>query len=346
MAVFVAACSGDGDERGAVDNDDVLQLLAYRELMSDETGQTTTRAGELSGYSLCTDANTTIAIYMTNNDESVEFLPSVVYYANDTWHSQVNVKSQRQYYIYGFMPANVSSDYSIEPNSDYSAGATIQFKSLSPVSKDDFCVLTGVQGMASDNEALNLQSGNFSYTGRSKGENYANLMFEHAYAGILFKMKIGSKYEELRTIKLKEVLLRSRTVYQVSWSLRFNPGNTAQPVSFFNPDNIAFAGEYVSLYTSETGDELKTDKTVDVWGYYFPVSQYNVGRNLQLRCVYDVYDKKGNLIRENSVADNVLPQFSHGRGQMATLTLTVEPTYLYVLSDPDLDNPTIKVSEN
>ena len=58
---------------------------------------------------------------------------------------------------------------------------------------------------------------------------------------------------------------------------------------------------------------------------------------------YDVYDRKGNLIRENSEATNKLPNLAAVRGQKVQVNLTVNPTYLYVLSDPDLDNPTITI---
>ena len=70
-----------------------------------------------------------------------------------------------------------------------------------------------------------------------------------------------------------------------------------------------------------------------------------------MRSTYDVYDKQGNITRSNCTADNVLdvpklfiPELIVQRGKMYTVNLTVQPSYLYVLSDPDLDNPTIKLS--
>ena len=56
-----------------------------------------------------------------------------------------------------------------------------------------------------------------------------------------------------------------------------------------------------------------------------------------------VYDRKGNLIRKGCEATNKIPDLEASRGQRVQLNLTVNPTYLYVLSDPDLDNPTVKV---
>ena len=69
-----------------------------------------------------------------------------------------------------------------------------------------------------------------------------------------------------------------------------------------------------------------------------------------LRSTYDIYDKKGNLIRQDQVAETKLNPFyifnvtDMERGKKYVLKLTVAPTYLYQLSDQDLDNPTIIIN--
>ena len=71
---------------------------------------------------------------------------------------------------------------------------------------------------------------------------------------------------------------------------------------------------------------------------------------LELTSTYDVYDRKGNLVRENSKATNTIPldifsgQSEFYRGSRYTITLTVNPTYLYVLSEDELDSPTLVVN--
>ena len=63
-----------------------------------------------------------------------------------------------------------------------------------------------------------------------------------------------------------------------------------------------------------------------------------------LETTYDVYDRKGNLIREGETASNTISlQYNLTSGQMHTVNITVQPTFLYMLSDPDLDNPTFKI---
>ena len=80
-------------------------------------------------------------------------------------------------------------------------------------------------------------------------------------------------------------------------------------------------------------------------------------RNLVMTWKYDVYDTNtkdnpaGNRVRTDCTATNTLrmseaiygfTQFE--RCKKYTVNVTVNPTYLYVMSDPDLDNPEMKVN--
>ena len=69
-----------------------------------------------------------------------------------------------------------------------------------------------------------------------------------------------------------------------------------------------------------------------------------------LRSTYDVYDTKGNKVRQNCKAENKIDPYilfnklsNLDRGKKYIINLTVKPTYLYVMSDPDLDNPTVEL---
>ena len=126
------------------------------------------------------------------------------------------------------------------------------------------------------------------------------------------------------------------------------------------------------------GDEkLKTTVATSFMGCFVP------GDNtyFKLRSTYDVYDKNlnyekeangeykrdehdnlipivdkdgqpvGNLIRKDCQAENTIDlkkwfgnDLTTTRGHSYSLTLTVQPTYLYMLSEPDLDNPTLIIS--
>ena len=127
-------------------------------------------------------------------------------------------------------------------------------------------------------------------------------------------------------------------------TLTANDGSTS-PIT-----NITYTptGDKVSntdVFTSKYGEELNT-------GYQSFKSHFmpqGITR-LILTCKYDVYDKKGNLVRQDCVAQNVLRLRALFDGFTEVFTgtrynvyLTIKPTYLYVLSDPDLDNPTMVV---
>ena len=70
-----------------------------------------------------------------------------------------------------------------------------------------------------------------------------------------------------------------------------------------------------------------------------------------LTSVYDVYDKNSNLIRKDCTAENTLKikelfdgQTVTKRGNKYNVYMTILPTFLYMLSEPDLDNPTVVVN--
>jgi hypothetical protein len=99
-----------------------------------------------------------------------------------------------------------------------------------------------------------------------------------------------------------------------------------------------------SVFTSETGHELN-EGYQEFTGHFMPQGVTDV----ILESIYDVYDKKGNLVRLGCTATNKLnlSMFSQQtealRGRRYTINLTINPTYLYVLSEPDLDDPTVEI---
>ena len=63
------------------------------------------------------------------------------------------------------------------------------------------------------------------------------------------------------------------------------------------------------------------------------------------------YDKNGNLIRQDCKATNTMvledllrEQTVTERGKRYTINMTIQPTYLYMLSEPDLNNPTVTIN--
>ena len=85
--------------------------------------------------------------------------------------------------------------------------------------------------------------------------------------------------------------------------------------------------------------------TLDLPAYCRPVAGEGT-YNLTLTTTYDVYDLKGQNLGERVSENKIKFDVAEVKpGQEKKLVLTVKPTYLYVLSDNDADNPTITLGE-
>ena len=138
----------------------------------------------------------------------------------------------------------------------------------------------------------------------------------------------------------------SKTVNAVV-TLTANTTNTSPLTSVVCTPNNDTGSNTVTLYKTgaNESDKLLTTSFQDLATCYAPA----INQQLKLTAVYDVYDKSGtNLIRENCNAENIFTPIVQESdlkpGKRHTIRITVNPTYLYVLSDPDLDNPTITVN--
>lgn len=341
-ALLFVGCTADDDT--AVQQEDTLQLAAYTRSYTDIT----TRA--VPGYSpFEPEGVTSIGIYMTPADEGD---PALEYFSYNgfKWQSNIGVKA-RQYYIYGFMPGDVinKSNCSITPlSADYANGAVLTLDGLKPISKTDVCVVVGVGGTtepSTDKNANNAQLGSFLYdgTGKGKGQHYVNLLMDHIYSCLQFKMKVAEQYAQVRTIKLKRMELKSSKISATKAVITLTANTTgANPVTKVTWDTpTGETGMSMVLFESEEGKALSSTTELVLSGNIIP----GCTDVLSLVTTYDVYDRKGHLVRKDCVATNKLPSSlvlsTLKAGERQPVALTVAPTYIYVLSDPDLDNPTL-----
>lgn len=341
IGVLLAACSDDGDT--ADGETDMLQLVAYSQGMTDYEPMMTRAipAGYHEYY-----GPSSIGVFTTSADDAPSAVRTFSYTA-DQWKSLVSVKNHDTYYIYGYMPASqeINCTISKREGMDYSGGAVLTFLDLPPVLAEDFCVVTGVQQLDTKTDNVNLVPGVFQFVGKQTGSNFACLMLDHLYSCVKLKFLVDKDYNKLRTIKLRKVELK--TTEMVSYPLVVTMKvNEAYALAW--SDATSRNNDYVPLPISEDGEVLNATIAKEVDGYFVPKS--NVASQLMLQCTYDVYDKEvtqakpdGNLVRHNCVAVNKLPAIAAGANRRTLLTLTVKPTYLYVLSEPDLDSPTINI---
>lgn len=328
MSVMLGACSEDSEQTF-----DMLQLSEV------------TRAA--SGIINAGEDHSPIQIFLMSGTTKTE--GNFVYNPDaNTWSSTIGVKEPTNY-IYGFSPSDAAAGTIslLSGAADYSGGAVITLDNLNAVGGDDLCVVVGVKGATAE-ETVTPDFGMFEFK-KQGTSNYVSLLLDHLYAAIEFKIKIGSKYNELRDIRLKKMELQSaKTVSKAVVTLTANTtgANPITDVSYTtaNESQSNTVYDYGTDASTTTGLPLTVAGTSFV-SYCAPMTGMG-SSNLKLICTYDVYNKKGTRVRENCVAENSLAGLSGltiARGKKSVINLTVEPTYLYQLSEDELDNPGIKI---
>lgn len=288
---------------------------------------------------------TQICLWLVQSDDTKQ--SGYVTYAGkdankkDVWNSGVFVEGSKTYYIYGYMPSKLvdGSDITATKDGNVVTGATLKLEGLKVLSKEDFSIVIGVKAGEDDI----VRRGDFSYTAEAEN-NGITLLVDHLYAGASFKMNINAEYNKLRTIKLKKMELvctDPQMRSKVNATITFRNGLT-NPVNSITTNRDADADEAKqTLFEDAEGIELTEAESVIDAMNFLPT----FASSLALFSTYDVYDKKGNLIRENCTATNKLTGILSGiqRGQIRPVLLTVNPTYIYVLSEPDLDKPDLVI---
>lgn len=332
--MLIAGCSSDHAGEQQTDKTATpLQVMPY--VANYQDGSQTMRAVS-AGYSLYTPtSDLAIGLFVCHGTETP--ISSLVRYNNGVWHSQVKVEANEPYTIYGYMPRRDPITATMSKNS---GNVTMTLSNIDAVIADDVCFVTGVKDMDGD-----LWQGAFDYTGKSEN-NYVRLLMDHLFASINFKFMVDAEYAALRTIKVKSLTLTTPKA-SVNATVTLTPNTTgADPVTSVSY-TVTPANEGINsaiFFESMEGVDIADASVSSAFCYFVP--QNSVSKVLTLITTYDVYDRYGNKIRENSTATNQLPSnLSAARGQCLTLDLKVIPTYLYQLSEKDLDNPTILIAE-
>jgi hypothetical protein len=333
MTMLLNACSSDesGAQTVTTGEEPVgkqVQLMTYAPYFTEK--EAPRRAP--SGFTAYTpDKVTDIGIYMLEST-TAPYTENYIRYATK-WYAHFDVDANTTYTVYGYMPRITGMSSSL--SSVTSDGATLTINGIKPVTTDDICIITGVKETDEG-----LKEGQFSWNTPTTGNQtfYINILMDHLYAAAQFRLKIDAEYAALRTIKLKTMTLRTDYGSVIATITLTHNTTGASPIS-----NVNFAAsgssDAVLVFNSDTGTALDKDTPVDINTCFAPT----LSNNLTMVTTYDVYDRKGNLIRQNCKATNKLPNLDATRGQKVQVKMTVNPTYLYVLSEPDLDNPTITI---
>lgn len=327
MGGLLTACSNDDAPK---EDGNTLQIVGF------------TRAGETTPAD---NAYSPLKLYFYPTEEGTQ--NGQFYYNGTIWRSAVEVTAGRKYSVYGYAPAtggtcNVSD---ISHN-----GATMTISNLTTVNAEDVCIVVGVQQLENSTTEKNIPLGKFDFEGQN-GQNYINVLIDHIYASLQCQFKVDATYNVLRRIHVKKLELATTLTYptgtmtvslaanetksdpisNLTWTL--NDGTPKDPITIF-----------------EVSDEVPEIVLNENWSTSFGMGCYvpdtDVTGGMTLITTYDIYDRKGNLIREGCTASNQVGNklSTTTRGQRVTLRINVAPTYLYQLSDPDLDNPKFTVN--
>ena len=316
-----------------------------------------------SGAYTIPDANnpaTSIRLFLatltpTNDNPNLYTLTDGTFsYNNNQWSSSsaITVKEETQYYMYGYMPSSISATQSA-PDVDYSKGIDLTLSNLPAITTDDICVLVGVQRVGSTSiEAPNVKEGQYGFRSGIKGENFLNLLMAHLYARVKLSFKIDPAYAELRSIHIKSVTLTSK--YEDGASVKLNLrdgkgiGNPTFPAGSETQKHDVILFESSTTVPEKVLDKSLGNKAIalDIPAYCRPLKvEDNKTYNLTLTTNYDVKDTAGqNLGTRTSVNKIKFNLAVLSPGKEKVLVLTVKPTYLYILSDNDLDNPVITIN--
>ena len=302
-----------------------------------------------------------------------DVLSRLFYHMTTDWQSNITITDagpDNNYLIYGFMPIdaeNVSISL-LSPNTNYKAGAKMSIKGLKVLTQTDPCVIVGVGKQETSTSDVTLKWGTFDFTfkeGTSDVIDYMSILLDHIYSRYHFKVKIDADYAQLRTIKITKMTLEAlnndgQTLGSVNATVNIQANTTnSNPLS-----SVTFSrnvgARMVTLFdkttttnTSYTNGIVLDKNTSDFQeaGFCLAPGDQSVFR---LTTVYEVYnrsDKENKLIRTNTVSNtfntanfkdkkitNTAPGLDH------TIQIIVNPTYLYVLSDSDLDNPPFDIN--
>ena len=341
---FLSACSDDDPDRQ--DGGDVLRVLTYAPNYTEASAapalKTVTVPENYESfatlYPSADETHPSLTLFMAQPSQQQSY--KYRYEGAGIWNATSKVK-QETYYLYGFYPSTAVTHAEVAPvSSDYANGAVISLTGLQSVTLHDLCFTVGVKGVERTTEDADVRLGNFVYTGQEKGKNFVYLLFDHLYAAYQFQMKTDAEYAKLRTIKLKQMKIVSSGSNSFDAEITLN--NTESPVENISYDMSVATGQEVVLYdNTTTGQEITTafENTGNM-----VCLQPSVKNNLSIVCVYDVYDRKGILVRKDCRAENKLSSLPIvRRGEKKTVRITINPTYLYQLSDPELDNPSMTI---
>ena len=299
-------------------------------------------------------------VFVTKEKDSPtasDVLSRIFYSTTSGWQSNITITDagpDNHYLIYGFMPID-AENVNISSATNYNAGATMTIKGLKVLTQTDPCVIVGVGRQQESTSDVTLKWGTFDFTFKTGTDvvDYMSILLDHIYSRYHFQVKIDADYAQLRSIKITKMTLEAlsddgtQTVGTVNARVNIQTNTTnTNPIS-----SVTFTRNTgtrsVTFFENTTTPLSLTTSYQDAGFCLAPGDQHW----FRLTTVYEVYNRDNKHIRTNTATNtfntanfkehkitNTNPGLDH------TIQIIVNPTYLYVLSDSDLDNPTFDIN--
>ncbi len=385
LPVFTSCSSDSDDEEVVVPTTEVpIEVMSYTTWFEENVAKT--RAYGAEGAGAATRAwipptgftqfaeDQKIGVCLTKNDEE----PKIGHFfkSSGKWKTNVEIPDADTYYLYGYTPHNTGISCEVTDldgaKAAFSSGSILKIKNLPAITSEDVCVVIGAKNgktyyrESEDYSVAGLRRGDFAYdaekvtTSESSNGNYVYMLFDHLYSALRLNMRVDTKYDEIRTIKLKEITLSTQTddepasptKKKTDITIRLNANlDGSDPIESVTYTPTGEETGESSMFHSDEGLKLTKDYSEYIC-HFMPQGV----TTLILTSTFDIYDKhdpehpEGNLIRKNAKATNTLVlgklltgQDTARRGSRYTFNITIKPTYLYQMSDPDLADPRMVV---
>ena len=313
-----------------------------------------------------TDPSLTVGLYLTPSRATTLYSFT---YNTPVWDGNANVDAGINYDIFGYLPvkpgitATLTGFRTSEQFDNTTYQPMLTLSNMDPILTDELAIVTGVRSInaGTDAEAETNAAvptpGYFYYEGKASS-NYVCLLMERIVSCYDIKISVSSNtvpnsdirydamnYAGIRTIKVKkmEVTTSAASKMTATVTLNDNPTGVTKAIESVAWSTESGSSGPIAIFDSENAgaEKVLTTEWQEVAFYSMPASLQNV----TLKTTYDVYDRKGNLVRKDCEVYNnltsLLSSITPQAGYKYTLNLVVKPTYLYHLSDGDIDNPTI-----
>lgn len=303
------------------------------------------------------------------SDDVISRLLSYTSASNDWQANIARLDANLDYRIFGFSPidaANSSDNVSMSllPSStNYADGAQLTISGLKVLTLSDPCVIVGVTAPDVNNN-YNLQWGKFDFTfkeGTIDVTDYIGILLDHIYSRYNFSIKIDADYAQLRTIRVTKMTLEAlhddgtQVLGSVTAtvSIQANTTNTNPITSVTYSRNAGTRS--VTIFDKTDNATYPNGIVLDKNATNFQQAGFchapGDQRWFRLTTQYEVFDRQGKHIRTNTAVNTFNTANFKGNkitstapGMEHTIQIVVNPTYLYMLSDWDLDNPTMTVN--